>query len=179
MAFNSYDELKAAVADRRASILTIEVDLGGSYSPEYEAAKTELKQAQAMRTMMGGQQFLGDNISDLEAKVAALRPEPNAVWLQYRQLDLGDWAKLVKKQGVTPLDQYEEVLPQTFIGVFGVDPTENPDATPLTTDGAAVSSRGNQGILPGGSLHSVVQSFMTWQNSGGEVSIRPTKSGRD
>ena len=182
MAFNSYEELKAAVATRRADILTLEVDLGGAYSQEHEDAKTELQQAKAMKTMMGGQGFLGDNIEELEQRVAETRPEPNSVWVQYRRLELGDWAMLVKQANLTPIDQYEKVLPQTFVGVFGSDPTtheEDEVIEPLSTNGALLSSKGVEGILPGGALHSVVQAFMSWQNSGGEVSIRPTKSGRD
>jgi hypothetical protein len=182
MAFNSYEELKAAVAERRKSILTLEVDLGGNYSPEHEEAKKALAQAKAMKTVMGGQEFLGDNLAELEARVAETKPESASVWVQYRQLDLAEWAALIKQTGLTPLDQYEKVLPKTFIGVFGTDPTEAEDGEviePLSTNGALLSSKGNEGILPGGALHQVVQAFMSWQNSGGEVSIRPTKSGRD
>jgi len=180
MAFNSYEELKAAVEARRKSVLTLEVDLGGTYSQEHEDAKQELQTAKAMRTLAGGQGFLGDNIADLEQRVADTRPETNSVWVQYRQLDLNEWAALVKQQGLSPIEQYEKVLPKTFIGVYGQDPTESEDAIePLSTDGALLSSKGNQGILPGGALHQVVQAFMSWQNSGGEVTIRPTKSGRD
>ena len=71
--------------------------------------------------------------------------------------------------------------------MFGEDPApddeDKPDdweaPEPLTTDSLSVSSKGgSKSILPGGALHSVVQNFMAWQNSGGEVSIRPTKSGR-
>lgn len=182
MAFNSYEELKAAVEERRKSILTLEVDLGGNYSQEHEDAKKELAQAKAMKTVMGGQGFLSDNLEELEQRVTETKPESNSVWVQYRQLDLGEWAALVKQQGLTPVDQYEKVLPKTFIGVYGTDPTEAPEGEevkPLSTSGALLSSRGNEGILPGGALHQVVQAFMAWQNSGGEVSIRPTKSGRD
>jgi hypothetical protein len=94
----------------------------------------------------------------------------------------------MKQGGLDAVDQYEKVLPKTFIGVFGSDPVRPDDLPveaeweapkPLSTDGSLVSSKGVNGILPGGALHSVVQNFMAWQNSGGEVSIRPTKSGRD
>ena len=189
MVFATYEELKAAVAERRTELLTLEVDLGTSYSPEYEAAKTELAQAKAMKLATGGG-FLGDNIAPLEARVAELKPEPNSVFIQYRKLDLGEWASLLKQAGVNPVDQYEKVLPKTFVGVYGQDPVkpddwdathpgeEWPQPTPLSTDAALVSSRGNEGILPGGALNAVIQNFMAWQNSGGDVTIRPTKSGQ-
>lgn len=66
-----------------------------------------------------------------------------------------------------------------------MDPVEPDDAAedwvapePLSTDARLLSSKGIDGILPGGALASVVQNFMAWQNSGGDVTIRPTKSGR-
>lgn len=187
MAFASYEELKAAVEARRKSVLTLEVDLGGSYSQEHEDAKKELAQAKAMKTVMGGQGFLADNLEDLEARVAETKPESNSVWVQYRQLDLGEWALLTKQATLTPIEQYEKVLVKTFIAVYGTDPVKPDDfpenevwetPEPLSTSPALLSSKGVDGILPGGALHQVVQAFMSWQNSGGEVSIRPTKSGR-
>lgn len=180
MAFNSYEELAAAVESRRKSVLTLEVGMGGAYSVEHEDAKKELAQAKAMKSVLGGQGFLGDNLAELEARVAETKPESNSVWIQYRQLDLVEWGLLVKQTNLTPIDQYEKVLPKTFIAVYGEDPTEaGPDEVvePLSTDAALLSSRGTKGILPGGSLHLVVQAFMSWQNSGGEVSIRPMRSG--
>jgi hypothetical protein len=182
MVFNSYDELKAAVAERRKAVLTLEVDLGGSYSQEHEDAKKALATAEGMKTLAGGQGFLADNIAELQQRVADTKPEGNSIWVQYRQLDLAEWAILIKKQGLTAIDQYEQVLQKTFIGVYGQDPTlveEGEVIEPLSTDASLLSSKGNNGILPGGGLHSVVQAFMAWQNSGGDVSIRPTKSGRD
>ncbi|QKN87716.1 tail assembly chaperone [Microbacterium phage Ixel] len=188
MAFSSYEELKAAVAKRRAEILTLEVDLGSDYSPEYEEAKQELANAKAMKAVTGGG-FLGDPVAALEQRVADLKPEANAVWIQYRKLDLGEWATLLKQAGGNMIDQYEKVLPKTFVGVYGQDPVKpedwdetHPDEAwvqpePLSTNGALLSTKGNEGILPGGALHSVVQNFMAWQNSGGDVTIRPTKSG--
>lgn len=185
MAFNSYEELRQAVKDRRQSILTIEVDLGATYSQEHEDAKKELQLAKGMKTLAGGQGFLSDNIAQLEQRVAETKPESNSVWVQYRQIDLDTWSALIKQQGKTPIDQYEQVLPQTFIGVFGQDPApdEKPEGweapEPLSVDARLLSSRsGDEAILPGATLHSVVMAFMSWQNSGGEVSIRPTKSGR-
>ena len=182
--FNSYEELQAAVAKRRQDTLTLEVDMGSEYSQEYEDAKKELQQAKAMKTVIGGQGFLGDNIEALEQRVAETKPESNSVWVRYSRLDLGEWALLVKQANLSPVEQYEKVLPQTFVGVWGQDPDpeEKPEGweapVPLSEDAALLSSRGKQGILPGGALHQVVQAFMTWQNSGGEVTIRPTRSGR-
>lgn len=181
--FNSYEDLKATVEERRKDVLTLEIDMGAAYSPEHEAAKTELQQAKAMRSLTGGQGFLGDNLDALEERVRETKPESNSVWVRYRRLDLNQWAELVGKGGLSPVQQYEKVLPETFIGVWGVDPSaaeEAGEATPepLSTNGALLSSKGVDGILPGGGLHSVVQNFMAWQNSGGDVTIRPPKSGR-
>lgn len=191
MTFNSVEELYAAVEERRKDLLTLEIDLGGKYSPEHEAAKAELAQAKAMKSVIGGGGFLGDNTAELEQRVADTRPPQRLVWIQFEKLDLNEWRELMKQATANPIDQYERVLPKTFKGVFGTDPVEPDDwdeaesgpfevPEPLTTDPLSVSSRGGaKSILPGGGLHSVVQTFMAWQNSGGEVSIRPTKSGRD
>jgi len=185
MVFSSYEDLMAAVEERRKDLLTLEIDLGGKFSPEHEAAKAELAQAKAMKTVIGGGGFLGDNLAELEQRVADTRPETRSVWIQFQKLDLNEWAALMKQAGASPIDQYEKVLFKTFIGVFGEDPApeEEPEGwvapEPLTTDSLSVSSKGgSKSILPGGALHSVVQNFMAWQNSGGEVSIRPTRSGR-
>lgn len=188
--FNSYEELKAAVEERRKDVLTLEVPINTPYSQEYEDAKQELQQAKAMKTLTGGVNFLGgDQLAALEERVASTKPETQMVWVQYSRLDLVEWRALIKSGGMDAFDQYEKVLPQTFIGVFGQDPvkpddwdTTHPDEEwikpePLSTSGALLSSKGNEGILPGGALHSVVQAFMAWQNSGGDVTIRPTKSG--
>ncbi|USH44765.1 tail assembly chaperone [Microbacterium phage Juanyo] len=188
MSFSSYEELKAAVDERRKDILTIEVDMGATYSQEHEDAKKELAQAEAIQKLAGGGQgFLNNNLDQLKARVAETKPEAKSIWLRYGRLSLADWSLLTKASaGLTPLDQYEKVLPSTFKGVYGVDPTAEdeegnllyPDAEPLTTDPRAVSSRSDETILPGAMLHVVVNAFMTWQNSSGEISIRPTKSGR-
>lgn len=176
--FNSYEDLMQAVEERRQDTLTLEVDMGGKYSQEHEDAKTELKQAKALKMLTGDQQFLsGANLDELEQRVADTRPEERNIWIRFNKLSLAEWAILIKKQGMTPLDQYETVLPKTFVGIYGEDPDLD-GVTPLSEDPALLSSKGGRGILPGGALHSVVQSFMTWQNSGGEVSIRPMKSGR-
>lgn len=190
MVFASYEDLAAAVAKRRQEILTLEVDLGSTYSPEYEAAKNELAQAKAMKVATGGGFLGGDPVPGLEARVAELKPEPNAVWLQYSKMDLGEWRSLMKLAGGDSIDQYEKVVSQTFKGVFGQDPVKPDDwdelhpgeewvkPTPLSEDSRLVSTLSGDSILPGGSLHSVVQNFIAWQNSGGDVTIRPTKSGR-
>ena len=186
MAFNSYEELKAAVADRRQAILTLEVDLGGKYSQEYEDAKKALATAKGLKQLAeaGGGAFLADNLEALEARVAAAKPESNSIWLQYRQIDLAEWTALTKQANLTAVEQYEKVLPSTFIGLYGADPApdEKPEGwvtpEPLTTDPRSASTRGGpDAILSGPTVHSVVNSFMAWQNSGGEVSIRPTRSG--
>ena len=65
MSFNSYEELMQVVEERRADVLTLEVDMGAKYSPEYEAAKRELKQAEALKSLTGDQQFLNDNVEAL------------------------------------------------------------------------------------------------------------------
>lgn len=187
MVFATYEDLAAAVEKRREEILTLEVDLGADYSPEYEAAKQELAQAKAMKLATGA--FLGDPIAGIEARVAALKPEPRSVFLQFSKLKLGEWRTLLKQAGADSIDQYEKVLGQTFKGLYGQDPVKpddwdelhpgedwvKPDV--LSEDPRLVSTLGDDGILPGGSLSSVVQNFIAWQNSGGDVTIRPTKSG--
>ncbi|QIG58106.1 tail assembly chaperone [Microbacterium phage Zepp] len=187
MTFSSYEELAAAVEKRRAEILTLEVDLGSDYSPEYEQAKAELAQAKAMKTVAGA--FLGDQTAGLEARVAQLKPEAHTVWLQFSKLSLGEWRTLIKQAGADAWDQYERVLPQTFKGVYGTDPVKPDDwdetnpgeewvkPEPLTTDARSVSSKGDGGILPGGSLHGVVQNFIAWQNSGGRCHHPPYEIG--
>lgn len=178
MSFNSYEELMQAVEERRSDTLTLEVDLGAQYSQEHEDAKREYQQAKALKTLTGNQEFLADNLAALEARVAETKPPARSVWIRYSRLRLGEWAALVKQANLSPVDQYEKVLPKTFVGVYGQDPSEVEGLEPLSTDPALLSSKGDNGILPGGALHSVIQTFMAWQNSGGEVSIRPTKSGR-
>lgn len=173
--FNSYEELMEAVSARRQDQLILEVDLGGKFSQEHEDAKREYAQAKALKTLTGNQEFLADNLAALEERVAATKPESKPIWVKFNRLPLFQWAVLMK-QPLSPVEQYEKVLADTFAGVFGSD---EDDAEPLSMDPALLSSKGDQGILPGGALHQVIQAFMAWQNSGGEVSIRPTKSGQD
>ena len=173
--FNSYEELMQAVEKRRKDELVLEVDLGSEFSQEYEDAKKDLAQSVALKKLAGEQQFLNDNMAALETRVAELKPESKPVWVKFKRLDLLEWASLVKTQGLTPIDQYEKVLNKTFIGVFGSEDAEEP----LSDDPRLMSTKGDLGILPGGAMNSVVSAFMAWQNSGGEVTIRPTKSGQD
>ena len=174
--FKSYDELMAAVEHRRKDELVLEIDLGAEYSPEHEQAKRELKQAEGMKMLTGNQQFLSDNIAALQARVAETKPEAKPVWVRYRRLELLEWAALTKTANGNAIEQYETVLKKTFIGVYA---TEEKSEEPLSDDHRLLSTKGDLGILPGGAMHSVVQAFMAWQNSGGDVNIRPTKSGQD
>lgn len=176
--FNTYDELMQAVEERRKDTLTLAIDLGGKYSQEYEDAKTELAQAKGMKLLTDGQGFMNDNVQALEARVASLKPESRSVWVRFERLSLAEWALLVKQQNLTPYDQYERVLPKTFVGVYGQDP-EGEGVEPLSTDAELLSTRSEKGILHGGQLTKVLQTFLAWQNSSGEIQIRPTKSGRD
>lgn len=189
MAFTNLEELKAAVEDRRQAVLTLEIDLGGTYSEEHEQAKEELAKAEGMQMLLGGKQFLGeDPLERLKQRVADTRPETPSIWVQFKKLPLGEWRAITKQMSLDQFDQYERVLPGVFIGVFGEDPApadeDKPEGwvkpEPLTVDPRSVSSRSEEEcLLPGGSLASVVQNFMVWQNAGGDVTIRPTKSGRD
>lgn len=188
MSINSYEELMQIVEERRKDVLTLEIDLGARYSPEHEKAKQELAQAKAMKTVVGGG-FLSDNTAELEQRVADTKPASQAIWIQYSKMDLNEWTALLKVVGGTAFDQYERVLKKTFLGVYGTDPVQPEDwneeeqgpwakPEPLTIDPDSVSTKGGPlCILPGGSLHSVVQNFISWQNSGGDVNIRPTRSG--
>ena len=96
------------------------------------------------------------------------------MWLAFKRIDLKTWSLLVKKgANQSPLDQYERVLEDTFIGIF-----RSPEATPedlLSDDHELVSYNSPKCILSSGLLQNLVNSFMTWQNSGGNVTIHPTK----
>lgn len=184
MVFNSYEELLAAAKKRRAAVLTLEVDLGVEYSPEHEKAKQDYAEAKAMGQIFQG--LGGKNLEQLEQRVAETKPEPNNIWIQYKKLDLGEWTALMKSGGMDPIGQYERVLPKVFVGVYGQDPApdeaDKPEdwemPEPLTTDARSVSSLAEEEcLLPGGSLGSVINTFIAWQNSGGDVNIRPTRSG--
>lgn len=172
--FSSYEDLMQTVEERRNDILTLEIDLGAAYSPEYEEAKKSLAQAEGL-AKLGDTKFLSDNVDTMKANVAALKPQGKPVWIKYKRLAVMEWAALVKSAGnLNAFEQYEKVLKKTFVGVFGTEDAE----TPLSDDPRLLSTKGDMGILPGGAMQGVVQAFMSWQNSGGEVSIRPTKSGR-
>lgn len=174
MAINSYEELMAVVENRRKDTLVLEIDLGSEYSQEYEDAKKALKTAEGMAAI-AGKAFLNDNIDTLKARVAELKPEGAPVWLKYTRLGVIEWAALVKTGGeLDAIGQYEKVLKKTFVGIFNAADAEEA----LSDDPRLVSSKGDLGILTGGALQAVVQAFMAWQNSGGDVVIRPTKSGR-
>lgn len=171
---NSYEELLSVVEGRQQDRLVLEVDLGTTYSQEYEDAKKELQQAKTLKTVTGEQQFLSDNIDQLRAKVEELKPDSLSVWLAYKRLDLKTWSLLAKKStNMTPFDQYEKVLEDTFLGIYN-DPEAEPEHL-LTDDYHTVSSESTKCLLSGSLVNSVVQSFMTWQNSGGNVTIHPTK----
>lgn len=186
--FNSYEELKSQVATRRQSTLTLELDMGSEYSQEHEDAKKALAQAEGMQLITGGAGFLSNNLDELKQRVADTKPEAQSVYVQFKKLDLDEWKDLINSKGLDAFAQYEQVLPKTFMGLYGQDPVRPDDLPaevvwekpePLTTDYHSVSSEGGEErILSGGQLHAIVQNFMTWQNSGGEVTIRPTKSGR-
>jgi len=174
--FSTYEELKAAVEERRRDTLTLQVDLGtGVYSQEYEDAKKELEKAKAVRMLAGGQGFLSDSVDSLEAKVKELEPEVAYVWVRFKPVPLLLWASLAKQQGVQPIDQYEKVLPDTFVGIYGSEECTEP----LSTDYKLVSSKSDLCVLSGATLLAVIGAFMDWQNAGGKVTIRPTKSAQD
>lgn len=183
MSFNSYEELIEAVEQRQSETLTLEVSLGAKYSPEYEEAKAELQQAKALRAVVGGQGFLSDSLPALEERVASLKPEARGVWIRYSRLPIREWTALMKQAGINAIDQYEKVLPKTFVGVYGADPDVADEhgvfPEPLTTDPNAVSTKSPKPVLPGGAIVDVITTFTKWQNSGGEVVIHPTKSGQD
>lgn len=175
---NSYEDLIAVAEKRRDETLTIEVDMGAVYSPDHEAAKKELKQAEVMGQLSGGNGgFLSDNLDKLKERVAETRPSPNLIYVRYKRLDVATWSMLMKqaKANTNVIDQYEKVLPKVFVGIFNDPEAEEP----LTDDHKLVSTLDNSSILPGGVIQSVINNFMTWQNSGGEVTIHPTNSGHD
>lgn len=174
--FNTYEELLAHSDRRKDDVLTLEVDLGGVYSQEHEDAKEELQKMEALQMLTGESGgFLSNNLPELRARVEATRPEQALVWLKFKRLPLKAWSALSKKQGMTPIDQFEAALDDTFIGLFGSD---EPGVEPLSINPDCLRLDSESAILPGAALHSVVQSFMSWQNAGGDVVIRPTRSGQ-
>lgn len=176
MAINSYDDLVNLVEKRRQETLTLDIDLGSNYSPEYEKAKEELEQAKVLQKLTGTQQFMNDNVVELENKVTRLKPEPNIIHVKFRRLGLARWTAIMKKPVGNAIDQFIKVLPETFIGIF-TDLDE--EAEPLSTDYKLVDPNDSKCVLPGGAIQPLIQSFMNWQNSGGEISFHPTKLGHD
>jgi len=171
---STYEELRRIVEERRSDTLTLEVELGVDYTQEWVDAKQELEQARAM-DLLKGASFLSSSVKALEEKVQALAPTVEVVWLRYGRVPLLLWASLAKEQGGKAIEQYERVLKDTFIGLYG-----DADCTVLITDDYHVVSQDSPNcILMPGTLMSVIRTFMDWQNSGGRVSIRPTKSGQD
>ena len=72
--FNSYEELKAHVEQQRENTLTLELDLGGTYSPEYEEAKSNLAKAEALQLVAGDQGgFLSNNLAALKDRALGAR----------------------------------------------------------------------------------------------------------
>lgn len=178
MAINSYEELMQIVNARRDGQLCLEIDLGSEYSVEHEAAKAELQKAEVLKNLTGADtQFLSDNIDALREKVEATRPEPNVVFARFARIGDKELSILRKEGNRTPYQQYEFVLPKVFIGLFN---GPDDDASLLGESPNLVSTEPNVGsVLQGPAVQNVVQAFMSWQNNGGEVSISPTKSGRD
>lgn len=174
--FNSYEELVNAVNERRQEELILEVDMANTYSAEHEEAKKALQVAEGLSQLTGKAEFLSDNMEALRTRVAETRPEAKPIWIRFRRMSLIEWAALTKDQSKTSFEQYETALPKAFIGVYA---TEDKDHL-LSDDYHLLSMNGDKGILPGGAeMQAVVRSFIQWQNAGGEVSIRPTKSGQD
>lgn len=169
---NDYNELMALVEERRKEVLVLEIDLGGAYSTEHEEAKRELNQAKAINALTGDQSFLSDNIKELEEKVEATKPESKSIFVKFKKLPITEWAALMKQVTLNPIDQYEKVLPKTFIGIYGSD---EEGAEPLSTDHRLLSTKGDLGILPGGSINNVISTFIAWQNNGSDVVIHPTR----
>lgn len=171
---NSYEELVQLAQERQKDRLVLEVDMGSTYSAEHEEAKKELQQAKAVNTLAGEQGFLSDNIERLQQRVRDTKPPATCVWLVYSRLGIKDWSLLVKQgSGLTPMQQYEKVLPQTFVGIFNSE-----DAQPehlLTDDPNTVSSESDNCLISGGVLNNVIRTFMQWQNAGGDVNIHPVK----
>lgn len=177
MTINSYEELMDAVNTRRDEQLVLEVEIGARYSQAHQDAKKALQTAEAMQLLTGQeQQFMSSNLDKLRQAVLDTKPPSQVIFIRYKRVAMTQWALLMKKKDLTAYDQYEEVLPSTFVGVYS-----GPEETDklIADDFTLVSSKGDKSILPGGTLHSVVQNFINWQNSGGDVNIRPTQSGQD
>lgn len=169
----SYEDLMNLVENRRNDHLIIEVSLGAPYSQEHEDAKAELQKAEAMRSIIGEEGFLSDDVSGLKKRVEDTKPEGESIWVKYKRLDLKLWTRLVSGLGaMKPIDQYVKVLPNTFEGVYSSPEAE--DGSLISDKASLVDPTSNDCILSGNMVMSLVGAFMGWQNSGGDVSIRPT-----
>lgn len=174
---NTFEELMSLVEERQNDRLILEVDMGGGYSEEHQRAKEDLQKAEAM-LMLRGDDFIGDTLAAQRARVEETRPESVSVWVAFGRIDLKSWSLLVKQgKNMQPIDQYEKALPKTFLGVYSRPECDSNHL--LSDDHRLVSSQDEKGILSGGVLNEVISAFMQWQNSGGEVTIHPTKSGQD
>ena len=160
----SYEQLKGIIEERRQDILVLEVDISGAYSPEYEKAKQEVQQAQVISSLVGG-----DFLAPPKSQLDSLKPVGDPIWLKFRRLPLQAWKSLTKRGNINALDQYESILPDTFIGLYG-----DPAGEPLTTDYHHVGT-GDESLLTGSMLMQVMQAMLQWQNSGGEISVNPQK----
>ena len=163
--FTSFDELKKAVEERRQDTLTLELDMSGEYCQAYEDAKSDLQTAKLLKAATGVE-FMGDTTPE---QIDGMRPNSQPVWLKFRRLPVAKWSLLVKSaQQMDALAQYESILPEIFLGVWG-----DPDADqPLTTDPKHVGT-GKDSVLSGSQLVQVMQAVLKWQNSGGDVVVNP------
>ena len=165
--FTTFEELKKAAAERRQDTLTLELDMSGEYCQEYEDAKTDL-QASKLLSAATGVEFMGDTTPE---QIAGMRPNSQPVWLKFKRLPVAKWSLLVKSaQQMDALAQYENILPEIFLGIWG-----DPDADqPLTTEPKHVGTS-KDSVLSGSQLVQVVQAVLKWQNSGGDVVVNPTR----
>lgn len=168
MSVNSYEELLALVEERRQDTLTIAVDMGGEYSSEHEEAKQALQASKALRTLTGEDQFLSTSgLDSLQRQVDETRPPSVQIYIRFKKIPLSMWTALMSKNQTNALQQFHEILPETFLGIWGDPDAENP----LTSDWTSVDPMNDKCILPGGSIVQIIQTFMNWQNSGSDVTV--------
>lgn len=168
MAFTTFEELKQAAYERTQDVLTLELDMSGEYSHEYEEAKQDLETRKAIQSVMGTQ-FMSDIQTRDSETVEALRPRGEPIYLKFRRLSTKSWAKMMSASGanVDVMGQYHKMLPEIFIGIYG-----DPHGEPLTTEWKYVSA-GPDSLLTGSMIAQVVSSVIRWQNSGGGVTVNP------